>query len=562
MAKDLEYYLAQARRIAAHREANAEKEIRKLYKSMLKDLQQFMGDTYLQYAEDDKLTFGMLQKAGYDARFLSEIEQRINLATPKAAQELKELVEKTYEAAYTEMVKGVAKKGGLDAAFFDAVAITPEQVKAAVENPVSGLTLSDVLEKNRKDVIYNIKKAVGVGLMNGDRYTTMAKRIAEYVDNDYKKAVTIARTETHRVREAGNVAAAQAVDKEMQNGTSGMRMTKTWKTMKDERVRPQQRRKGKKGWKTRIGKGANHMQMEGQTVLANEKFLLGNGVEADAPGNSGDAGNDINCRCYASYEMMDDETFFKKTGRHFGTGKEHVPFALEEPHTYAGEGALNTERTQAEYEKLKKQLEKDAGRTLADREVKDMVDAMDYFFGGNYTDIIAAQHNFGGLFQGYSTMMNEANRKRALKAAADADKFLETASKYSGKAYRGMAWDIGGDYDDGAWRKLTADVKVGDTIEFGNITSWTKERSWLGHIWDSRAGLDEEATGQVWLELVIGNSKTGVDVSDVYKLNPSQHEVTFGSKTGFKVTKVEKKITEDDWYDDGITKYTVWVEEA
>ena len=187
MAKDLQYYLAQARRIAEHREANAEKEIRKLYKQMQKDLQEFMSETYIKYAEEDKLTYAMLQKAGYDARFLEEIEKHIDVTTPKAAKELKKLVEETYEAAYNEMVKGVEKEGkvALGESFAQSIAITPEQIKAAVQNPVSGLTLSDTLEKNRKDIIYNIKQAVGVGLMNGDRYTTMAKRIAEHVDGNY-----------------------------------------------------------------------------------------------------------------------------------------------------------------------------------------------------------------------------------------------------------------------------------------------------------------------------------------------------------------------------------------
>lgn len=317
MAKDLEYYLAQARRIAEHREAGVEKEIRKLYKAMAKDLQAFMSDTYLQYAQDDKLAYGMLQKAGYDARFLQEIEQRLNLSTPAAAKKIKKLVEDTYEAAYKEMVKGVASQIPLDEAFMESVAITPEQIKRAVENPVSGLTLSDTLEKNRKDIIYNIKQTIGVGLMNGDRYTTMSKRIAEHLDGDYKKAIRITRTETHRVLEAGNFDAAVKVDEELQNGTTGFRMVKTWKTMKDERVRPQRARKTKKGWKHSMGNGANHMKMHGQIVLADEKFDLGGGVKADAPGNSGDAGNDINCRCYASYEMMDDATYFAKTGKHF-----------------------------------------------------------------------------------------------------------------------------------------------------------------------------------------------------------------------------------------------------
>lgn len=316
--KSLEYYLAQARRIAEHREAGAEKEIRRLYKAMLKDLQTFISDTYVQYAKDDKLTYAMLQEAGYNARFLEEIEQRLNVATPKAARELRQLVEETYDAAYKAMVDGVAMAAsGLETEFAQSIAITPEQVKRAVENPVSGLTLSDTLEKNRREIIYSIKRTVGVGLMNGDRYTTMARRISEQVDGDYKKAICIARTETHRVREAGNHDAAQYVDSELQKGTTGRRMCKTWKTMKDERVRPQRRRKGKKGWSTKMGKGPNHMILDGQTVLAEEDFDLKDGHTAPVPGMSGVAGHDINCRCYVSYEMLTDAEFFAKTGKHF-----------------------------------------------------------------------------------------------------------------------------------------------------------------------------------------------------------------------------------------------------
>lgn len=320
MAKDLDYYLAQARRIAEHREAGAEKEIRKLYKAMLKDLQQFMSETYIQYAEDDKLTYAMLQKAGYDARFLDEIEQRLNISTPAAAKQLRELVEETYTAAYEGMVRGVQKvaQGAvLEEVFAEFVAITPEQIRAAVENPISGLTLNDILEKNRKDITYSIKQTVGVGLMNGDRYTTIARRIADQLDGDYKKAVRIARTECNRAREAGNHDAATDVDEALKRGTTGLRFVKVWKTMQDERVRPQRRRKGKKGWNTTMGLGANHMQLNGQTVLEDEPFDLGDGVTAMAPGQSGVAGHDVNCRCYVSRSMMTDAEFFKATGRHF-----------------------------------------------------------------------------------------------------------------------------------------------------------------------------------------------------------------------------------------------------
>ena len=65
-----------------------------------------------------------------------------------------------------------------------------------------------------------------------------------------------------------------------------------------------------------MGKGANHMVLDGQTVLADENFDLKDGHTAPAPGMSGVAGHDINCRCIVVREVMDDAEFFAKTGRH------------------------------------------------------------------------------------------------------------------------------------------------------------------------------------------------------------------------------------------------------
>ena len=72
-----------------------------------------------------------------------------------------------------------------------------------------------------------------------------------------------------------------------------------------------------------MGKGANHMVLDGQTVLADEKFDLKDGHTAPAPGMSGVAGHDINCRCIVVREVMDDAEFFAKTGRHL-PGHESV----------------------------------------------------------------------------------------------------------------------------------------------------------------------------------------------------------------------------------------------
>ena len=246
----LEHYLVQLRRIEEHREVGAEREIRKIYKALLKDLKQFLGVEYADYAQDDKLTYEVLRAKGEYARFLEEVEIRINNFTPRAASEIRKTVEDTYKAAYQGMVTAVERSNSaakLHENLEGIRAITPEIVKRAVENPISGLTLDDTLEKNRREVIYDIKQQIGIGLSQGDRMSTMARRITDRIDIDYRKATRIVRTEAHRVREAGYHDCANEIDDVLSSSDAvDMVMAKTWRTMKDEAVRPQRRaRKGK-----------------------------------------------------------------------------------------------------------------------------------------------------------------------------------------------------------------------------------------------------------------------------------------------------------------------------
>lgn len=294
MDKDLEYYLAQARKIADHRTEEAESSIRKIYKNLLMRLRYFIGAEYGDFAKDDRLTYEILQRNGEFARFLYETEKIINAGTPEASKQVKDLVTSVYGICYQGMIDGVQNSNSLEELSDNLKGIknvTPEIVKRAVENPINGLTLDDILERSRKEVIYDIKREIGLGLSNGDRYSTMAKRITERVDMDYKKAVTIARTESHRVREAGFHDAGTDINEALKGGTTSMRMFKTWITMKDERVRKSNK--------------ANHRKMDGVSIPLDEEFNLGRGIKAQAPSQSGDAANDINCRCFLKYELKE-----------------------------------------------------------------------------------------------------------------------------------------------------------------------------------------------------------------------------------------------------------------
>ncbi|MGN0243864.1 MAG: phage minor head protein [Lachnospiraceae bacterium] len=311
-SKKLNDLLVQIRRIEEHRTKGAEQAIRRMYKSLLDELRHFLADEFTRFAEDDKLTFTMLKKANEYARFLEEVEQKINYIEPDVRRQIRSTVEQTYQSSYGAMVEGM-KETSAGEYLAGISSVTPDIVEAAVDNPISGLTLNDRLQKRRRDVIYDIKQAINVGLINGDGYTTMSKRVSKVVDGDYKKAVRIVRTEVHRVREAGNHDAAERVDTELRETDAGMVMAKTWKTMKDERVRPNHRYKTKSGWKNGKQGKYDHQSMEGVCIPIDEEFTLPSGAKTKAPGQSGVAGEDINCRCYLSYDLVEASKLKKRT---------------------------------------------------------------------------------------------------------------------------------------------------------------------------------------------------------------------------------------------------------
>ena len=314
--QSLENLLYDIRRIAEHREVLTEKKIQSIYKSLMKDLRSGLAETYEKYSDKD----GRLYMANLDAKrkraaFLQEIVNNVDNITPSLRKEMENLIDETYAATYKGMSEAVLKADtrGILAEISSDIAVQPDVLKQAVKNNVSKLTLPAVLEKHRGEIIYQIQQTLTIGLINGYRYDQMAKKIVERVGVSETKAKNIARTEHHRNVESGFMDCAEHI----QSGLDGSDLiyAATWRTMKDERVRPQQMRKTKSGWKKSYSKNsANHVKMEGVTVKAGELFDLGDGVKAKAPSQSGVAAHDCNCRCFTSFNLMTVEEFAKATG--------------------------------------------------------------------------------------------------------------------------------------------------------------------------------------------------------------------------------------------------------
>lgn len=299
-------YYAELQRIEEHRSITAERNIQKLYKEMLDNLNNFLGSEYAKFSEDDVLSYAILARKGEYARFLEEVQSKVNGIVPSVNKEITQTVKEVYRISYEGMVNAVANSvNDADLAKrLSGIHLTNAQViKAAVNNPVDKLTLSKTLEKNRKQIVYNIKKTVTNGLMNGDRMSTMARKIQDDVEQNYRKAMLIARTEVHRVRETGHDDSSNSIDDVLKSENYDYRMVKTWRSKQDIA--------------TRHTSKANHVKMHMQTVLQDEEFDLGGGVTAPCPGKSGKAYHDCNCRCRVSRKLMSDDEFFQATGRHF-----------------------------------------------------------------------------------------------------------------------------------------------------------------------------------------------------------------------------------------------------
>ena len=312
--KDLLYDI---RRIAEHREHLSEKKIQAIYSSLTKDLDGFLAGEYKKYSDKDgRVYMSYLDAKNRRAKFLQEIAENVDSFSPEIRSVIMSLVDETYNKSYEGMVE--AFKKAHTATEFEAItkdiAVNPNVLRQAVNNNISKLTLPQVLEKHRAEVIYQIQQELNIGLMQGDRYDQIAKRISERLNVSQSKAMNITRTETHRNIESGFMDCAEHIQEGVED--SGLIYAATWRTMKDERVRPQQRRKTKKGWVTSYSKnGADHMKMEGVTVKAGDLFNLGGGVKAKAPSQSGVAAHDCNCRCFLEYNLMTPEEFAKATGK-------------------------------------------------------------------------------------------------------------------------------------------------------------------------------------------------------------------------------------------------------
>ncbi len=93
----LEKYFAELRRRAERRTAGAERNIRRVYREIMRELRGHIGNQYASWARDGTLSYADLQRVGRYARFIEEVQARVNWITPQISKEIQAVVADVYE---------------------------------------------------------------------------------------------------------------------------------------------------------------------------------------------------------------------------------------------------------------------------------------------------------------------------------------------------------------------------------------------------------------------------------------------------------------------------------
>ena len=157
--------------------------------------------------------------------------------------------------------------------------LSPNVVRRAVDNPLIHLSQRGV----RDTVLMKVNRSITQGLIQGKSWFDTAREIKKNMNKSAYNAIRIARTEGHRAQNGGRL------DSGSYAASKGVKMLKRWDATLDQVTRDA------------------HQDLDGTKVKPDEDFTSGNGGRGPAPGQMGEASDDINCRCQLSWEIEDFE---------------------------------------------------------------------------------------------------------------------------------------------------------------------------------------------------------------------------------------------------------------
>ena len=276
MAKmTLEGYLKRLNEESNKMLGSYEKTLRKTYTALLRDMQNSIANVYSKIDDNDMLNSlrKYHRKENIEKTMASMIDELSKTKYKGMYNQLRDQLLFSYKYYY----EALTTVSGKD---YKLTPLKTSWIRAIIENEDVGTKLKEVVQKDRVDLIYKVKSNLIQGVNRGETYSQMAKRMQTVINNDYQKAVRIARTETHRVKEAGTYESA------LKGEQAGIKQMKTWNSSNDGRTRRE------------------HRRLDGKTIPMDEYFRVGRDKML-TPGTGSRPEQNVNCRCFLTFEIVD-----------------------------------------------------------------------------------------------------------------------------------------------------------------------------------------------------------------------------------------------------------------
>lgn len=267
-------------------------ELEKQYKVALNDI-----NNKIRLLQSDELTQSKIYQIEYQKALRKQVEGIIEKLHSDNFTTIQQYLSNAYTDAFVGTAYDIAGQG--------IPLIMPIDQAAAVkailtDSKISG-SLYDSLGVDAKHLKTAIRQEITRGIATNMNNVEIARNISNATKAPLARAMSIAKTEVHRIQQASTADAQKAAK------AKGADVVKIWDCTLDGRTRP------------------THRRLDGQIREINEPFEM-DGKEAMFPGDFGDPAEDCNCRCVsltrAKWGLDEDELqTMKDRAKYFGLDK-------------------------------------------------------------------------------------------------------------------------------------------------------------------------------------------------------------------------------------------------
>lgn len=237
--------------------------LKKQYQRALDDI-----NTKIRILQSDELTQSRVYRLEYQKALKKQIEAILEKLHADEYTTVQQFLSQSYTDAFVGSAYDMFGQG--------VQLIMPIDHKAAVKAVVTDSKISEGLYESlgvdTKKLKDSISAEITRGIASGMPHSDIARNIASYAKAPLGRAMTIVRTEAHRIQQAS------AYDAQQVAVSKGANVVKQWMSTLDGDTRK------------------SHRKLDGQIRELDEPFEM-DGKKAMYPGDFGDPAEDCNCRC-------------------------------------------------------------------------------------------------------------------------------------------------------------------------------------------------------------------------------------------------------------------------